>query len=188
MSNRLFNLVLVVFLGGAGLALAQRRVPVEPRDLDSYPRERLLRDLEAELNDIEESMGADDVVSLDALEEALMEALSDDGDSGDPLESDINLEDLEEEMEEDSTSLEDVVGESLAEADRLSSREGSLSGILVQDKSSANSPSFRFHMVAFNPTAQNQGRQNRQAQVRLTRNITARNIANHVYRRNPRGG
>lgn len=80
-------------------------------DLDTYTDARLYRDLGDELNDILEGLEDDDEVSLDELPGAILDALSDDGDSG--FELDIRLADLEDEMEEAGTDLETVIAESL---------------------------------------------------------------------------
>ena len=165
MSNRFFGFGLVLFVGGAGLAFTQSRAEVQPRNLDNYAPDRLMRDLINELDDIEEDAAPDGLFDIDVLQEQMMAALSDDGD--DAAESDLDIADLEAEMAEDDpdVSLEDTVHEALVRADEISLQDGSSSGMLNASLSS----------VA-------QSRQNQVAQERAARDLTAQYISNRVYR------
>jgi hypothetical protein len=131
-TNRLWKVGLVLVVSGTALALAQLRLDATaaPRratsDLDGYSDAQLTRDLTDELNDIFEGLPPDKQYPLDALEEAILEAFSDDGDEG--FESEIDMEDLDEEMEEAQTSLDDVVEAALERADQIAFRETSPSG------------------------------------------------------------
>jgi len=152
MSNRLFKLSLVVLAAGLGLALVQSRVQAE-HDLDSYPDSILERDLSDELDDIYTQVDdPDGEYDLDVLKAHILDALGDNGDEG--FETEIDLADLNEEMEEAGTSLEDVVDEALARADELASRRGLPSWTVVQVTSSAVSPSFRFRNAGLRTNAQ----------------------------------
>ncbi|MEO8139009.1 MAG: hypothetical protein ABI742_05145 [Gemmatimonadota bacterium] len=140
MSHRLQRLALVVCLAGAGLAAAGARFrsPHGPHDLDSYSDAQLKRDLDDELDDIYAELGdADGEYNLDVLKEDILAALGDDGDSG--YEDEIDYADLEDEMKEDGTTLEDVVDDALAKADELGS---------------AGAPVSLFHYASFSATAQ----------------------------------
>jgi hypothetical protein len=97
--------------------LGQRPIEGQVKDLDALSPATLDRDLEAELDDIYQSLPPDRLDSLDDLMDHILEALSDDGDDG--TEQDIDEENLEAEMEEAGTSLEDVVEAALERADRL---------------------------------------------------------------------
>jgi hypothetical protein len=105
----------VVLLASALLAPGQRPLLGQADDLDSFDDARLDRDLEAELDDIYEDFAPEARVALGELEEAILEALSDEGDDG--IEDDISLEDLEAEMREAGTTLEDCVERGLQQAD-----------------------------------------------------------------------
>lgn len=129
MANRLVKLGLVVLTAGVALALAQSRVQATD-DLDSYSDEQLQRDLTDELDDIYAQVDADGEYDLDVLRTAILDALGDDGDEG--YEEEIDLADLNQEMEEAGTTLEDVVDEALARADELALRKGSSSWTIVQ--------------------------------------------------------
>ncbi len=129
MANRLFKLGLVVLAASVGLALAQSRIQAT-HDLDTYTDEQLQRDLTDELDDIYDQVDADGDYDLDVLRTAILDALGDDGDEG--YEQEIDLADLNEEMAEAGTTLEDVVDEALARADELASRTGSSSWTIVQ--------------------------------------------------------
>jgi hypothetical protein len=124
MSRHLFRLSLVVLLAGVALPLTPSRVRAA-RDLDSYSDAQLERDLAAELDDIYSQLEPDEEYPLDELHGAIMEALSDQGDEDDAEEAEIDEADLEGEMEEDGTTLEDVVHTALLEADEMASWGGS---------------------------------------------------------------
>lgn len=120
MPRRLFQLGLVACFAGAGLAAAEARAH-DPRNLDEYSTAQLQRDLEDELDDIYAELDDPDAeYNLDVLREDILDALGNGGDEG--YESEIDLADLEAEMEEAETSLEDVVDEALARADELALR------------------------------------------------------------------
>ena len=160
MSNRLFKLSMVVLLAGAGLALVQSRVQPRvqtDRDLDAYSDEQLETDLADELDDIFAELGDPDAqYALDDLKTAILDALGDEGDEGDEEEMEIDLADLNAEMEEAGTTLDDVVDEALAEADRQASRGASPSWTVVHVTSSARPnaqdrrPGFTTARVAVN--------------------------------------
>jgi hypothetical protein len=80
-------------------------------DLDSFSDARLLRDLQDELDDILEGHDPNEDVSPDELYDEVMLSVGDEGDEQDPEESEISLADLEAEMEEADTCVEDVVRE-----------------------------------------------------------------------------
>jgi hypothetical protein len=124
MASRLFRLGLVVFLAGSASALTQPRVRAG-HDLDTLSDAQLERDLADELDDIYGELDPDEEYSLDELHGAIMEALSDQGDEDDAEEAEIDEADLEGEMEEDDTTLEDVVQAALLEADEMASWRGS---------------------------------------------------------------
>ena len=124
MSRHLSRLSLVVLLAGAALPLTQSRVRAA-RDLDSYSDAQLERDLADELDDVYSQLEPDEEYPLEELHGAIMEALSDQGDEGDAEEEEIDEADLEGEMEEDGTTLEDVVHAALLEADEMASWRGS---------------------------------------------------------------
>ena len=117
MRNRLRTWSLVVLLAGAGLTLGQRPIVGQSDDLDALSPATLDRDLQAELDDIYQSLPPDRPDSLDDLMDHILDALSDEGD--DQTEQDIDEENLEAEMEEAGTSLEDVVEAALQQADLL---------------------------------------------------------------------
>ena len=159
MSQRFFKLGLVVLLAGVGLALVQFPVQAE-HDLDDYNDARLSKDLYDELDDIyQNGLQPNSRYSLEVCKEMMMDALSDDGDTG--SENEIDETDLESEMEEAGTNLEDAVEQGLIRADQISSRRGSSpSWGIVRVGSSIDSPMFSFHNLAVSPDAQGQGRNN----------------------------
>lgn len=123
MSHRKLNLSAVFLLAGASLAFVQ--LPVQAmHDLDLYKEVRLQKALYDELDDILVSKGGqmepDALYSIEELRTAILDALSDDGDEG--LENEIDRADLEMEMEEAKTTVEDVLDEALAEADLIASQ------------------------------------------------------------------
>ena len=126
MPRHLFRLGLVVLLAGVALPLRPSRVRAA-QDLDSYSDAQLERDLADELDDIYSEMEPGEEYPLDELHGAILEALSDEGDEDDAEEEEIDAEDLEGEMEEDDTTLEDVVQAALLEADEMASWRGSRS-------------------------------------------------------------
>lgn len=151
MSSRLVRPALIVFVALAGLALVQPRVR-KANDLDSYSDARLSKDLNAELDDILVADGGtfepNEEYPLGDLHEAIMNAFSDEDDDAD--EGDIDLADLNEEMEEDGTTLADAVDVALERADEIASREGARSWTMV----STGAPSFTFQNAAFTPFPQ----------------------------------
>ena len=88
------------------------------RDLDSLPPEELDEDLTAELADVFEQLDPNTAYPIDALYAAIMGALSDANDDG--AEDEISEADLEAEMEEAGTDLQDVVMGALRQADMAS--------------------------------------------------------------------
>ena len=122
MSHRKLNLSAVFLLAGASLAFVQ--LPVQAmHDLDLYEEAQLQEDLVDELDDILVSEGGqmepDALYSIEELRAAILGALSDQGDEG--LEKEIDRADLDMEMEEADTTVEDVLDEALAEADLIAS-------------------------------------------------------------------
>ena len=89
-------------------------------DLDDLSQEDLDQELTDELNDIFDRGGADNPVSLQQAFTEVMYALSDAGD--DASESIVDFDELEAEMEEAGTSLEQEVWNALNEADEYVSR------------------------------------------------------------------
>lgn len=83
--------------------------PSSQTDLDSFTDEHLHRDLMAELNVILKDHDANEDVSAQELFDEVMAAVDDNGDDADPDAAEITLADLEEEMEEAHTCVEDVV-------------------------------------------------------------------------------
>jgi hypothetical protein len=148
----------VVAVAGAALALVQSHVQPRvqtDRDLDGYSDEQLETDLADELDDIFAELGGPDAqYALDDLKTAILDALGDEGDEGDEEEMEIDLADLNAEMAEAGTTLDDVVDEALAEADRQASRRASPSWTVVHVTSSAVSPSFTFDNAGLRPNAQ----------------------------------
>jgi hypothetical protein len=130
MRHRLQTWSVVVLLAGAGLTLAQLPVAGQSDDLDALSPATLDRDLQAELDDIYESLPPDRLDSLDDLMDHIIDALSDEGD--DRTEQDIDEENLEAEMEEAGTSLEDVVEAALQQADLLAAGPRSLTWTVVR--------------------------------------------------------
>jgi hypothetical protein len=114
----------VVGVMAASLALAPQstvRMPVDRvhavtrTDLDTFSDERLDRDLQDELDDVFQEHPPGAVADVATIEEAIMEALSDAGDEG--AEAEITLADLEAEMHEDGTDVEDVVHDAIERLD-----------------------------------------------------------------------
>jgi hypothetical protein len=85
-------------------------------DLDAFTDAQLDRDLQDELDDVFEDHGADEVADVATIQADLMEALSDAGDEG--HEAEISFADLEAEMQEAGTSIEEVVHDALVRLDR----------------------------------------------------------------------
>ncbi len=120
MQLNLRSVCLVFALSAAALAFGRSDVratsgpvagvSVVRSDLDTYDDARLMRDLRDELNDVLEEVEDDDA-DLETLAELILDAFGDDGDTG--AETDISLEDLEAEMEEAGTSLEQVIAGAL---------------------------------------------------------------------------
>lgn len=105
----------------AAFALIPRAVHTQARDLDKLDDATLQRDLEAELDDIYEELDPNGQFPLEELKIAMLEALGDEGD--DDAEEEITFDALEADMEEADTTIEDVLDESLAEADAIASNE-----------------------------------------------------------------
>jgi len=107
----------------AALALVPPPVHTQVGDLDQLDDATLQRDLEAELDDIYAEFEANGQFPIAELKEAMLEALGDEGDDGDDAEEEITLDELEAEMTEADTTLEDVLDEALAAADAIASTE-----------------------------------------------------------------
>jgi hypothetical protein len=107
----------------AALALVPRPLHTQPVDLDVLDDATLQRDLEAELDDIYTDFDPDGQFQLAELRAAMLEALGDEGDEGDDAEEEITFEQLETEMTEADTTLEEVLDAALAEADAVASSE-----------------------------------------------------------------
>ncbi len=105
----------------AVLALVQLPVHTQVRDLDLLDDATLQRDLEAELDDIYTDFDPNGQFPLEELKAAMLEALSDGGDEG--VEDEIDFEDLEADMEEADTTIDDVLDMALAEADAIASSQ-----------------------------------------------------------------
>ena len=123
MSHRKLNLSAVFLLAGASLAFVQ--LPVQAmHDLDLYEEVRLQKALYDELDDILVSKGGqmepDALYSIEELRAAILGALSDQGDEG--LENEIDRADLDMEMEEANTTVENVLNDAVAEADLIASQ------------------------------------------------------------------
>lgn len=117
-----------VLVAGLTLAPAPLREPLRT-DLDSFSDQRLDRDLQDELDDVFEDHGPNDTDDVATMQSAIIEALSDAGDEG--AETEISFADLEAEMEEDGTSVADVVHDALEHLDQ------------------AAAPRTRFHLAAW---------------------------------------
>lgn len=91
---------------------------VHLRDLDAMSDAELLKDLQDELDDVFEHHQASETADIASVQEAIMEALSDDGDTGD--ETEISFADLEAEMAEDDTDVKDVIHAALESLDQAS--------------------------------------------------------------------
>ena len=87
-------------------------------DLDSFSDAQLDRDLQDELDDVLEDHAPGDVADVATMQAEIIEALSDDGDTG--AEAEITLADLRAEMEEAGTSVEEVVHDALERLDQAS--------------------------------------------------------------------
>ncbi len=107
----------------AGLMVLPSAVRTQGTDLDRLDDRTILRDLDAELDDIYADFAPDTEYPLGDLKEAILDALSDEGDDG--LEEEITMAELEQEMREDGTTLERVVEHALVEADALAFRQPS---------------------------------------------------------------
>jgi hypothetical protein len=114
-------------VSGVGLITALTLVPrplhTQPVDLDQLDDATLQHDLEAELDDIYADFEPDGEFQLAELKTAMLEALGDEGDEGEDAEEEITFEQLETEMKEADTTLEDVLDEALAQADAVASSE-----------------------------------------------------------------
>lgn len=117
MIRRLAAIAACALLLGARPLPENATVPaVMQTDLDLFSDAQLLRDLRDELDDILEGRDPNENVDPDELHDEVMAAIEDAGDEGDPEESEIDLEDLEAEMEEAGTCVEDVVSEIVGRA------------------------------------------------------------------------
>lgn len=127
---------MAVFVALAGLPLVQPQVEKANDDLDSYSNARLSKALYEELDDILVADGGefepDEEYPLKDLHAAILNAFSDEEDDAD--EGDIDLEDLNEELEEDGTTLEDAVEVALEKSDQIASREGAGSRAVLHTK------------------------------------------------------
>ncbi|MFN8574477.1 MAG: hypothetical protein U0132_20665 [Gemmatimonadaceae bacterium] len=115
--TRIVAVGLATFLAATGLALT-RGHPRGSHELDGYSDERLRHDFEAEFHEI--AFPPDAQESLSDLKTAILDALADADD--DDSESDIDFQDVEDEMEEAGTTVDAVVDEALAAADELAAR------------------------------------------------------------------
>lgn len=123
---RTFVVIGALSLSAAWRPLESRHPHRTPRDLDKYTDARLDRDLQAELSEIFDGHDRNEPVDIQELNTELMEALSDEHDDGDPSRLDISFEDIEAEMEEDGTTVADVVMKGLRQVDRASAGTGML--------------------------------------------------------------
>ena len=136
MHGRLLRLGLVVVLTGSGLVLGAQSDTID--DLDRLTPAQLEQEIIDELDDLFAELGLNPngLYADDRLEEAILLALSDEGD--DDNEDDVDYDELEEEMEEAGTSVEDVVAGAVEEADRITYRHESPSSGIARVKSAGN--------------------------------------------------
>jgi hypothetical protein len=87
-------------------------------DLDAFSDARLDRDLQDELDDVFDEHSPDAVADVATIQAAIMAALQDEGDEG--AEAEISLADLEAEMREAGTDVEDVVHDAIERLDHAS--------------------------------------------------------------------
>jgi hypothetical protein len=121
MVTRLVRIGVVVLLAGAGLALT-RGDARRSHDLDSYTDAQLEEDLRAELDDLFEPDGELDpnkAYPVAELEEAILDALHDEGD--DEEEDDVDFQDIVDEMSEAETTPDACIEEAVGLADEFSS-------------------------------------------------------------------
>jgi hypothetical protein len=121
MSRRLLTCAACVV--ASALVLSPYWALAQISDLDELDDATLERDLEAELDDIYDLLDEDAEYPLAQLKAAMLTALGDEGDAGDEDEEEITLAELEQEMAEADTSLEQVVDDALEAADVLASTE-----------------------------------------------------------------
>lgn len=138
MSHRIRKLSAIFAVAIAGMAIVQ--FPVHAiHDLDLYSDDQLNRDLYDELDDILVSQGGqmepDEEYSIEELRTEILDALADQGDEG--LEDDIDRADLDLEMQEANTTVEEMLDDALAEADLVASQ----SEIALGDFVKVNFPS-----------------------------------------------
>lgn len=126
MHNWRLGLSLVVVLAGSMFVLS-----AQDDDLDALSPQELAQELEDELDDLFDELGLnqDEQYRDEYLSEEIMIALSDQGDDDD--ESEITLEELQEEMEEASTTLPRVITTAVQAADQMSHRDQSPSHTVV---------------------------------------------------------
>ena len=134
MHGRLLRLGLVVVLTGWGLVLGAQSDTID--DLDRLTPAQLEQEIIDEIDDLfaEFGLNPNGLYADDRLEEAILLALSDEGD--DDNEDDVDYDELEEEMEEAGTSVEDVVSEAVQEADRITYRREWPASTIVKARSS----------------------------------------------------
>jgi hypothetical protein len=169
-------LALVACLAGAGLAVAGGRAR-GPHDLDSYTDAQLKRDLDAELDDIYKKLGdPNGEYNLDALKTDILEALDDNGEGA---EDEIDIADLNDEMTEAGTTLEDVVDDALAKADELSYRQASPAWRILPAGYSPHDLRLRFRAAGFTTVAQ---KRDKAAQASVAVRETERAIIYNIRR------
>jgi hypothetical protein len=111
----------------AALAASPFMLSAQDDDLDALSPQELAQAIEEELDDLFDELGLDEAMQYEDeyLADEIMIALSNQGDDAD--ESEMTVEELEEEMEEASTTLPAVVDTAVQAADRMSFRNGSSS-------------------------------------------------------------
>lgn len=122
----LVTVLLVSADPGSNALLARGQVT----DLDGWSDAQLLRDLIDEIDDILEGHDPDEIVDGEAVQDVL-DALNDVGDTG--AEAEIDFEDLEAEMAEANTTVQEIV-ESALEVELAGGRPG---GLLVAARNAA---------------------------------------------------
>lgn len=106
MLTRVLALIVTVLLTGAVLESNALSARAQLKDLDQMSEEQLLRYLIDEVDDILEGRDPDEVVDGETVAEVI-EALGDDGDTGD--ESEMDFAELVAEMDEADTTVQAVV-------------------------------------------------------------------------------
>ena len=176
MFNRLLRIQkLSVFLTCVGLALTlvQRPASAHARDLDALSDEEIEADLDKEASDEHlKECGLTDrnaLLPLDELERVILCVLRDDEDENNEDENDedendteIDWEDLENEMKEAHTSVESVVRHALIEADDTddsASRQRSLSATFARVNFARDRQIPEFSHSILGPLAMRDGRE-----------------------------